>query len=954
MIKKWMAAATVLCIAAALFFCVTAAPAEFAPDSADTEAASLSGTGYDYSRYLMEHGEKSRPDTKATADLSGVQPGNASGISVLKSFENRENVIKWASQTGTGDFAVEVPASGLYNIQLTYMPILETNRSMELSLLIDGVSPYQNAKSLTFSFIYRNESKKQDRLGNDILSLQIKQPVWTTSPCTDPDGLHDDPLLFYFEQGRHIITLDVSMGAFYLAEILLYNTSSLPTYEQKLAQWREAGAKEATGYETYLEGEDALDKSAPTIIPFADSGDAAMRPHSASVRKLNAISSSAPGEWMTWQFDVPESGLYRIDMRYRQDVLRGFFVTRRIYVNGEIPFAEFADARFMFGSRWQYESLGGQPYLVYLEKGPCEIKTEVILGAFSEIIRELSLVEKDMRLLYRKIIMITSTSPDVNRDYSLEKQVEDFDELLTGMSEKLNRYGKELESLSGSRGGSEAAFLFEIADQLDSLRKRPETVKTRLDRYVSNMSGLSAWILAKKTQPLAIDYLRVVSPEQSAERASAGFFEGFWFRVKALVYSFMTDYSSVGDIGSESKALTVWINTGIDQAGVLKGAIDDLFVHETNIPINLKLVQGSLIEAALAGQGPDIALMLDRSSFINLAARGIFKPLSSRQGFDETIKAFLPETMVPYDYEGECYALPVTQTFNMMFYRSDIFQELSLKPPQTWQEMSEVISILQSHNMQVAMGTPPSSIDMPVADIFATLMLQKGITYYNDDLTATNFEKPEAVEAFQQWTRFFTQSTLPESFDFYNRFRTGEMPLGIQPISQYNMLAVAAPEIKNLWEMVPIPGTKQPDGTINRAQIADGSCCAILNTNANEEDSWKFIQWWVSVEAQEQYGRQTEMFLGVAARWVTANLDAFRKMPWSEKELNNLYSQWEEVREIPSIPAGYYTTRGIANAFRGVLYRHENPREALFYQNRLINKEIERKREEIKLNMRSK
>ena len=33
-----------------------------------------------------------------------------------------------------------------------------------------------------------------------------------------------------------------------------------------------------------------------------------------------------------------------------------------------------------------------------------------------------------------------------------------------------------------------------------------------------------------------------------------------------------------------------------------------------------------------------------------------------------------------------------------------------------------------------------------------------------------------------------------------------------------------------------------------------------------------------------------------------------------------------------------------------VLYEKENPREALFYQNRLINEEITRKREELKLN----
>lgn len=63
--------------------------------------------------------------------------------------------------------------------------------------------------------------------------------------------------------------------------------------------------------------------------------------------------------------------------------------------------------------------------------------------------------------------------------------------------------------------------------------------------------------------------------------------------------------------------------------------------------------------------------------------------------------------------------------------------------------------------------------------MFDTLLLQKGLNYFDDSRSSTNFDKPEALEAFREWTDFYTKYGLPQDFDFYNRFRTGEMPIGI-------------------------------------------------------------------------------------------------------------------------------------------------------------------------------
>ena len=54
----------------------------------------------------------------------------------------------------------------------------------------------------------------------------------------------------------------------------------------------------------------------------------------------------------------------------------------------------------------------------------------------------------------------------------------------------------------------------------------------------------------------------------------------------------------------------------------------------------------------------------------------------------------------------------------------------------------------------------------------------------------------------------------------------------------------------------------------------------------------------------------------------------------------------EEIEEIPEVIGGYYTARGLDNAFRNVLFNAVNYREALLEQMDIINTELARKQKE--------
>jgi ABC-type glycerol-3-phosphate transport system substrate-binding protein len=239
-----------------------------------------------------------------------------------------------------------------------------------------------------------------------------------------------------------------------------------------------------------------------------------------------------------------------------------------------------------------------------------------------------------------------------------------------------------------------------------------------------------------------------------------------------------------------------------------------------------------------------------------------------------------------------------------------------------------------------------SEAGMGTRHILTTLMLQNNISVYTDDKTRTTFTEDASVEAFKTWCGLYTMYGLPLWYDFYNRFRIGIMPLGIQGYWMYNNLSVAAPELRGLWAMTPIPGTRQKDGTVNRAEGAAGEGAIIIKGTKDLDAAWAFLKWWTGADAQARYGQELEMLMGPAARYNTANTEAFSRLPWSAAEQALIKEQWQSVTEIPVVAGGYYTARNIDNAFRRVVQQMENPRDMLLRFNKDINDEIARKQQE--------
>ena len=125
----------------------------------------------------------------------------------------------------------------------------------------------------------------------------------------------------------------------------------------------------------------------------------------------------------------------------------------------------------------------------------------------------------------------------------------------------------------------------------------------------------------------------------------------------------------------------------------------------------------------------------------------------------------------------------------------------------------------------------------------------------------------------------------------------------------------------------------------------------MLADSDDKEAAWEFIKWWTSDEVKASYGIGLEALMGESARFTPANIGTMELLPWSNSELNSLLEAMESVVGIPQVPGSYYTSRGLTNAFRTIVYSGEFPSSVMKLQTKYINEEITRKREEFGLSV---
>lgn len=937
--------------------------------SADAEGAVREGT---YSRYLNAHANAKYPQKDVEVALLDY----TSGMGV----EENTEYGKEALYTEAGSFVtweVDIPESGFYNVEMEYMTVESRGVAAERALYINGELPFDDAENMTFSRLWIDAGPvKVDNQGNEIRPTQIEKYEWQSGFMKDDMGYVTEPYTFYFEKGVNEISLKAINEPLVIGQLTIKGVTERDTYEEYLAN---VGGKEATGegltYYQQIQGEASTVRSDASLYAKYDRSSPTTQPNSVMKTLMNYTGGDAwraSGQWIEWDFTVPEDGYYNITVKGRQNYQRGSVSSRSVYIDGEIPFKEVEAVGFDYDNDWNLLTLSdenGEPFKFYLKKGDHTIRLEATLGEIGSVLEELEDSTARLNQIYRKILVYTGATPDKYRDYKIHQVYPEVIEAMDLESKRLYKIVDDVVEITGQKA-DKIATAQTLAVQLERFVERPDKITLEFANFKENISALGTAALGMAEIKLDLDYLVVTGTNAEVEKDKAGIFANIAHEVKSFVASFIVDYDAVGDVyeGDEAKdAIKVWVLTGRDQGTILKTMIDDTFTTETGIKVNVEVVNpASLLNAVLAGRGPNVALSVGADQPVNYALRNAAEDLTQFDDVYEVLEEYSPSSYEQISLDGAIYALPETQQFNVMFYRTDILEELGLTPPNTWEELIEMLPTIQDNNMTVAIPTAGgSSTSAPGATVVTTntpdltmyfsLLFQYGGDLYNEKGTKTVVDNEAGVDAFADYTKWFTDYGIPIIYDFPSRFRSGEMPIGIQSYTLYNTLVVSAPEIRGLWDFTVIPGTEVTDELgktyIDRSNFTSGSATMMIKTEDEtlRNNSWEFMKWWASSETQVRFGREIEALLGSSARYATANREAMKQLAWNADEIAVLDEQWDWNVGIREVPGGYYTGRHIANACRMIMIEKEDPRETILDYAITINEELTKKRTEFGL-----
>ncbi len=941
---------------------------KYAGDNLSEKVEGLEREGT-YNGYLNLYADAKNATQDIDVDLSKFSAEGEAEI--LSDYLGEQNVL-YTGEDAVVSWDINAPETGFYNLYIEYLIPESRGVPAERTVLINDAVPYNTASNVVFTRIWKDGGDvKVDNQGNQIRPTQVEEYDWQTSFFRDEQGYQIEPLKFYLEKGKNTISLRSENEPLILKKFVVSGVHPMETYSDYIAKQPSVNSSDsAKTYNQIIQGETSTRRSESSLYAKYDRSSPTTQPNSVTQTVLNYVGGEtwrSTGQWIEWEFEVPEDGYYNITVKGRQNYQRGSVSSRWLKIDGETPFAEAREVSFDYENDWKLLTISdenGNPYNFYLTKGTHTVSLEATLGGMGIILEDLENSTYRLNQIYRKVLVYTGATPDQYRDYKIDSTYPEIMEAMELEYKRLYKIVDDMVAFSGQKA-DQIATAQTVAQQLERFCNKPQKITTEFTTFKDNITSLGTAQLNMSETKLDIDYIVVSGVDAQIKKDKANFFTKLWHECKSFVASFFVDYNNVGDVYEDGEQVVkVWVLTGRDQGVILKSLVDNEFTPQSGVKVNVEIVDpGALLNAVLAGRGPNVVLSVGANLPVDYALRKASEDLTQFEGWEEVFENYSPSSYEQYKLDGGIYGLPETQTFNVMFYRTDVLEELGLEKPQTWKELIEMLPTIQGHNLSVGIPSAGGSSSSAAASttvlsnasdlsMYFTLLYQYGGDMYNESGTKTTVDDEAGINAFDDYIRYFNDYGIPVYYDFVSRFRSGEMPIGIASYSTYNTLMVSAPEIRGLWEFDVIPGTEKTDDNgntyIDRSDFITGNATMMISSDdeAIKQASWEFMKWWAQPQTQVSYGREIEALLGSSARYNTANREAFRSLSWSARNIEVLDAQWDSTVGIREVPGGYYTGRHITNAIRKVINDKDDTRETIIDYSIKIDEEITKKRKE--------
>lgn len=896
-----------------------------------------------YADVLKRWEEQGLQTASSAVTIPAARPSNQSDEQLIRigTYEGKNDVLIWdTNEVSWVEYTFDVPEEGLYEIAADYHPLIgEGNtRPIVWDVSIDGDRPYREASSITLYREWRDKGPIQtNEDGDQIRPTAYDVSTWSEKPFIDSGAAYIEPLQWYLTKGKHTIRLEgyepVAISALYLKP-----PANLPSYEEALAAY--PPVEQADVEVITLQAEQMTSKNDSSIQMFSDR-DRRTVPLAKGRMTYNTVGGLRwdwPNQAITWEFEVPETGRYKLALRTLQNRFSQKASFRTIHIDGKVPFSEFLAYRFPYHPSWQgtvLENERGEPYVLYLEKGKHTLSLQLTHATVSPVVRGIEQVSTLLREVQQDLLAMTGGQADRNRSWNVQRDLPDLQERLEIAADNLDVLSEMMEATNGEKDSTSEGFRTSASD-LRALLGHLDEVPYHIDEIASTEGKINNFIVNLYKQPLLLDEIYIAPADKTFPKMTASWVQKLTGYAANFIYSFDTR-DSLANV--DDKKLNVWVQRGQDYVTQLQELADEMFTPQTGIKVKVNLLPNPqlLVMSNAAGLQPDVALGLSQDLPVDYAIRGSVHDLSQFHDFSEVYDKFSPGSWLPLYYDKGYYAVPETQSFQVLYYRKDLMSQLGLGVPETWEEVYDLLPVLQQNYMNFYVNPQD----------FLPFIYQNEAQFFTASGTQTALDSPEGFKAFKQWTDLFnTYAMQREVPSFYQHFRQGTMPIGISDYNMYLQLSAAAPELNGRWGIALMPGMKQTDGAVTRWAGGAQTTGVIFEASNKKEEAWQFLKWWVSADVQARYGSDLESINGVSFRWNTANVEAFAKLPWKTEDANIILHQWMWYKDKPNPPGGYFLGRELGNAWVRTVVNGMNYRSSLETAVIDINRELRRKQQE--------
>jgi multiple sugar transport system substrate-binding protein len=268
------------------------------------------------------------------------------------------------------------------------------------------------------------------------------------------------------------------------------------------------------------------------------------------------------------------------------------------------------------------------------------------------------------------------------------------------------------------------------------------------------------------------------------------------------------------------------------------------FTEKTGITVNVTEVpygeaHQKLLLSVQQGQGQYDVAQFDNTFLAPYGASGAMLPL------DEQIAASAEYDIADFEqgqqdygkYDGQTLGLTLSTEPMIQWYRTDIYEELGLKPATTWDEYKANAKAIQESGKGAGniLGWGPNS-----SWWFMTLVWSFGGQLYDADLnpTVNSKEAVAAVQFFKDMLAFAPEGAITASGDdVTNKFLSTDIGAMIQYSGYWGM----ALDPNSNMHVGKIGTTRMPMGAADTTHLA-GWNIGIPKDAQNPEAAWQFLE----------------------------------------------------------------------------------------------------------------